>query len=100
MLRWFKQLEVLDVHNNEITVEARELMTKAMLQIHSLKSIKLIGNPISDDKLSMAVFDNIISLRENKLQSIIFTQSNSCHVESIIYIMECFKKFKDLYKLF
>ena len=93
VLRWFKKLEVLDVSNNKISIEAKELMTKAMLQIHTLNDIKLNGNPISDDKHSVAVFDNITKLRENKLQSIIFNQKNSCHVESIIYIMECLKKF-------
>ena len=93
VLRWFKKLEVLDVSNNKISIEAKELMTKAMLQIHTLNNIKLNGNPISDDKHSVAVFDNITKLRENKLQSIIFNQKNSCHVESIIYIMECLKKF-------
>ena len=102
VLRWFKQLKVLDISNNDITIEAKEPMTKAMLQIHTLNSIKLIGNPISDDELSVAVFNNIRSLYEKKLQSIIFDQSNCSHVESIIYIMECLKEYKDLndFKLF
>ena len=104
VLKWFKQLKVLDISNNEITVEAKEPMTKAMLQIHTLNYIKLTDNPISNDKLSVAVFDNIRSLRmhEKKSRSIIFNQNNSCHVESIIYIMKSLKLFKDLncFKLF
>ena len=89
VLRWFKQLEVLDVSNNEITVEAKESMAKIMLQIHTFNNLILNGNPIFDDELSVAVFENIKNVRENKLKSIIFNQNNCFHIESIIYIMEC-----------
>ena len=89
VLRWFKQLEVLDVSNNEITVEAKESMAKIMLQIHTFNNLILNGNPIFDDELSVAVFENIKNVRENKLKSIIFNQNNCLHIKSIIYIMEC-----------
>ena len=92
VLTWLNQLEVLDVTNNDITYEAKESLVKLMLQISTLNSVKLIGNPIFDDKLSMSVFDTVKKLCEK--QSIIYNQRSPSHVEyhSVIYILECLNK--------
>ena len=97
VLRWFKQLEVLDVSNNEITIETKQPMTKAMLQIHTLNCMKLTGNPISNDELCIAIFDNIKNVRENQLQSIVYNQKNSSHIQcqSILYAMECLSQLEN-----
>ena len=89
VLRSFKKLEVLDVRNNEITTEAKESVAKVMLQIHTFNNLKLNDNPIFNDELSMAVFNNIKNIRENKLKLIICNQKNFVHIESVIYILEC-----------
>ena len=97
LLKWFKQLKVLDVRNNDITDEAKESMAKAMLQIHTLNSFKLIGNPISDDEVSMAIFDTIKNVREKQLKSIICNQNRSSCIEfqAIIKIMECLSQLEN-----
>ena len=97
VLRWFKQLEVLDVRNNEITVEARTSLEKVMLQICTLNSIKLIGNPIYDDKPSMTVFDTIIDVREKQVQSIVCNQNSPYHTghHPIFYVMDCLSQFEN-----
>ena len=92
VLRWFKQLKVLDVRNNEINVEARESVTKIMLQISTLNSysLKLSGNPISDDKFSMAVLHTIKNLCEKQIQTIVYDHKSSCiEFQYIMYIMDC-----------
>ena len=63
VLRWFKQLKVLDVRNNDITDEVTESISKAMLQIYTFTSLKLAGNPIYDNQRSMAIFDTIRMIR-------------------------------------
>ena len=97
VLRWFKQLEVLDVSNNEITVEARTSLEKVMLQICTLNSIKLIGNPLYDDKPSMTVFDTIIDVREKQVQSIVCNQNSPHHIghHPIFYVMDCLSQFEN-----
>ena len=97
VLRWFKLLEVLDVSNNDITVEAKTLLEMAMIQICTLNSIKLIGNPIFDDKPSMTVFDTIINVRENQVQSIVCNQDSPQDIgyHPILYIMNCLSQFKN-----
>ena len=96
VLTGLNQLEVLDVRNNDITNEAKESLVRLMLQINTLNSVKLIGNPIFDDNFSMSVFDTIKNLRdaEKQLQSIIYNQRSPSHVEyhSVIYILECLSK--------
>ena len=91
VLRWFKQLEVLDVRNNEITNEAKQPLAKAMLQIYTLNDINLIGNFIFYDKLSIAIFDTIMNLREKQVQSIIYDEKSPSDIEcqSIVYVIEC-----------
>ena len=93
VLRWFKQLKRLDVSNNDITDKAKQSFAKAMLQINTLNSVRLIGNPIFYDEPSMAVFDTIIHLREKQVQSIIYDEESSSRIEcqSIVYVMECNK---------
>ena len=97
VLRWFKQLKVLDVRNNNITDEAKESITKIMLQISTLNNLKLIGNPIFDNKLTMAVFDTIANVREKRMQSIVCNDNDSSHIEclSLIYIMDCISQLED-----
>ena len=97
LLIWFKQLEVLDVRNNDVTDEAKESLAKVMLQISGLNSVKLIGNPIFDDQLSMAVFDTIKNVREKQVESIIDNQKSSSHIQahSVIYVMECISNLKN-----
>ena len=98
VLRWFKQLEVLDVSNNEITVEARTSLEMLMLQMSTLNTIKLIGNPICDDKPSMAVFETITNIREKQLDSIICHQENSPqHIgfHPILQVMDCLSQFEN-----
>ena len=97
VLRWFKQLKVLDVRNNNITDEAKESITKVMLQIYTLNNLKLIGNPIFDNNLTMAVFDTIVNVREKRVQSIVCNDRDSFHMEclSLIYIMDCLNQLKD-----
>ena len=91
VLTWFKQLEVLDVRNNNITDEAKESLTKVMLQISGLNCVRLVGNPIFDDQMSMAVLDTIIKLHKGQVHSISCNQNSSFHEEGycVIYIMEC-----------
>ena len=97
LLTWFEHLKVLDVRNNEITNEAKESLAKVMLQISTLNTVKLIGNPIFDDELSMAVFDTIKNVREKQVESIIDYQKCSSHIQcySVIYVMKCLNKLKD-----
>ena len=92
VLRWFKQLKVLDVRNNNITDEITELMVKVMLQINTVNSLKLCGNPISSHTFYMAIFETIKNVREKQMQSIIYDQKDpsSCtKCQCIIYIMDC-----------
>ena len=105
MLIWFKKLSVLDAKNNRITVEAKESLAKVMLQIHTFNNLKLNGNPIFNDELSMAVFNNIKNIHEHKLKSIICAQKNYVHIESVICILEslhqlenptCFRSFNNI----
>ena len=97
VLTWLKQLEVLDVRNNNITDEAKESLTKIMLQIGGLNCVKLVGNPIFDDQLSMAIFDTIKNVREKQAQSIIDNQKCSSHIQaySVVYVMECLSNLKN-----
>ena len=97
VLTWFKQLEVLDVRNNDITDEAKESLTKVMLQISGLNCVKLVGNPIFDDQLSMAIFDTIKNVREKQAQSIIDNQKCSSHIQaySVIYVLDCLSDLKN-----
>ena len=97
LLKWFRQLKVLDVRNNDITDEAKEPMAKAMLQIHTLNCLKLFGNPISDDEVSMAMFDTIKNVREEQLKSIIYNQNKSSCIEfkAVIKIMECLSQLEN-----
>ena len=97
VLRWFKQLEVLDVSNNKITVEARTSLEMLMLQIYTLNSIKLIGNPICDDKPSMAVFETITNVREKRLDSIVCNQNLPQHTgfHPLLQIMDCLSQFEN-----
>ena len=98
VLRWFKQLKVLDVRNNNITDETRKLLTKALLQFSTLNtcSLKLHGNPIFDDKLSMAIFDNIENIRKKKIRSIIQDRkSSSIECQCILYIMDCLNQLEN-----
>ena len=97
VLIWLKHLEILDVRNNDITNETRESLTKLMLQISSLNTVKLIGNPIADDEFSMSVFHTIKNLREEQIQSIDHNQKSPfdllCH--SVIYIMQCLNELEN-----
>ena len=99
VLTWFKQLKVLDVRNNNITDEAKEPVTKVMLQICTLNtySLKLNGNPIFEDTFSMKIFDIIKNAREKQVQSIICDESTSSHIECrcIIFIMECMNQLQN-----
>ena len=100
VLTWFKQLEVLDVRNNDITNKAKQSLTKVMLQIDGLNCVKLFGNPIFDDQMSMAVFDTIKNIHEKQPQSIIDNlEECSPHIQahSVIYVMECLSKLKNPY---
>ena len=56
VLTWLKHLKVLDVRNNDISDEIRESLTKVMLQISALNTVKLIGNPIIEDEFSMSYY--------------------------------------------
>ena len=96
VLRWFKQLKVLDLGNNEITDVCEEVIVKTMLQYYTLNCIKLSGNPIFNNELSKAVFDTIINVREMRTQSIICCQKSS-HLEcqAVICIMDYLKQFKN-----
>ena len=98
VLTWLKQLEVLDVRNNDITHEAKESLTKVMLQIGGLNCVKLVGNPIFDDQMSMAVLDTIIKLHEGQVHSISCNQNSCFHEEGycVIYIMECLNSLENM----
>ena len=95
VLTLFKQLKVLDVTNNNITDEAKKSLVEAMLQIDTLIDLQLSGNPISKSKL---VFDTIIKLRKNQVQSIINSQKCSSHEEDhcVFYIMECLRSLESI----
>ena len=102
-LAWFKHLKVLDVRNNNITEEITQTLTKIMLQISALNTVKLIGNPIIDDDFSTSVFDTIKYLREGKIQSIDDSQNSFDKFSHfIIYIMECLNELEnpDCFKSF
>ena len=98
LVRWFKQLRVLDVMNNDITDEAKEPLAKIMLQTCTLSNLELKGNPIFKDKFSMAVFNNIKNVREKLVQSIVCNQENSpkhigCH--PMLYVIDCLSKLEN-----
>ena len=97
VLRWFKQVIVLDVRNNDITNGAKQSLARVMLQIYTLTNISLMGNPMFDDKPSMAIFDTIIKLREEQVQSIVYNEKSSSYIEfqSIVYVMECICDYLD-----
>ena len=110
LLTWFKQLNILDLTNNDVTNEIKESLTMAMLQISALNTVKLIGNPIIKDEFSMSIFDTIKNLREEQIQSIVDNQKGSSHIlsQSVIYIMErlnelknpdCFESFDNIITL-
>ena len=100
VLTCLKHLKVLDVRNNDISNEISESLTKVMLQISALNTVKLIGNPIIEDEFSMSVFGTIKILREEQIQSIVDDQKSSSH--SIIYIMQCLNELEnpDCFKSF
>ena len=105
VLMWFRQLEVLDIRNNDITDEAKESLTKVMLQIDGLNCVKLFGNPIFNDQAPMAVFDTIKNIREKQPQSIINIRCEcSFYILAyhVIYVMECLSNLKnpDCFKSF
>ena len=81
VLRWFKQLEVLDVRSNWITNEAKQSLAKVMLQIYTSNDINLIDNLIFYDKLSIAIFDTIMNLHEKQVQSIIYDEKSPSDIE-------------------
>ena len=87
VLRWFKQLHILDISNNNITDEAMESLVLAMLHIHV---IRMSGNPLCNNEIYAIAFDIIRSLCEKQVQSIACNH-NSSHVEcqSFLYIMKC-----------
>ena len=97
VLTCFKHLKVLDLRNNNISDEATEAMTKAMLQICTLNDVILFENPICNDELSMTIFDIIRNVREKRLQSIINNSDNRSDIQcdSVIYIMECLNQLED-----
>ena len=95
VLTWLKHLKVLDVRNNEITDEAKESLAKVMLQISTLNSVKLIGNPIFDDELSMVVFDTIKNVREKQVESITDDQNSSPHIQCYCVIWKCLNQLEN-----
>ena len=92
-LRWFGQLEIVRLNNNDITAKVTELLVLTMLQIHTFKQLELAGNPIVDSELAVKIFTIILELHEKELQS--FTcDENSDHdnCKSVLFIMECLDK--------
>ena len=86
-LKWFKQLEVLDVTNNNITDEAMESIVLVMLQMCTLKNVRISGNPLSKNKFNVITFDTIASLHEMQKQLIACNSHLEC--QSLLYIMKC-----------
>ena len=99
VLTWFKNLKVLDVTNNHITDEIKESLAMVMLQISTLNSVKLTGNPIFHDDFCMSVFNLIENVREKQLVSFIDNQKSSSHILSlsVVFVMDCLSKLKNPY---
>ena len=98
LLKWFIQLEVVCLKNNNIGVEATEPLVLSMLQLRAFKEVQVIGNSIANSKLSMCIFSTMKDLHDRKLQSITCESNQKfdhvkCH--SILFIMECLNKIKN-----
>ena len=67
--------------NNHITSKSTRPLTMTMLKINTLNRIELNDNPISDDKISLAVFKHIRTAREKQPHSITVNSefSNEIH---------------------
>jgi len=92
-LKWFGQLEVIYLNDNNITAEATESLVLAMMQIHTFKQLELAGNPIVNNTSSTFTFAAIKDLHERKLLSFTCNQdSNHEKCKSLLFIMECLNK--------
>ena len=97
LLKWFRQLEVVCLNNNNITAEATESLVLAMIQIHTFKQLEIAGNPIVDSTSSMLTFATIKDLFERKLLSFACNQdSDHENCKSILFILECLNKIENV----
>ena len=95
LLKWFRQLKVLCLNNNNIGVEATEPLVQSMLELHAFKEIQVAGNLIADSTLSMCIFSTIKDFYDNKLQSVIcesYEKFDHINCHSLLFIMKCLSK--------